>query len=146
MKVEGYTFAAIGAFLVVTDVIYWFLSKDPTGTACLLLSGFLAGLIAYYLLFTANRLGPRPEDLGDAEISDGAGDVGFFAPFSYWPIMLAAAFATTTMGLFFGPWLFILGFFCVVVTASGLLFEFYVGAGAAARARAYEDVEVSAHH
>ena len=38
MKIEGYVFAFIAAFLVPVTIVYWVLSQDPTGTTCLALS------------------------------------------------------------------------------------------------------------
>ena len=32
---------------------------------------------------------PRPEDRKDAEIADGAGELGFFPPYSWWPLWCA---------------------------------------------------------
>ena len=53
--------------------------------------------------------------------------MGFFAPHSWWPIAMAAAFTLTILGLAFGPFLVMIGFVALVVTASGFLFEYYVG-------------------
>jgi hypothetical protein len=75
MKVEGYLFAFIAVFLGGVDVIYWFTSHDPTGTTALALGAGLGTLTGFYLLFTARRIEPRPEDLDDADISDGAGEL-----------------------------------------------------------------------
>ena len=127
MKVEGTLFAVYFFFFVVVTAVYWLWSGDPTGTACLALVGGLSVMIGYYLLFTARRMEARPEDLGDAEISDGVGEMGFFSPHSYWPIMLAAAFTVTTLGIVIGPWLFGVGLLAVLITVSGFLFEYYVG-------------------
>lgn len=127
MKVEGLLFAVYAMFLVASSAVYWLLSGDPTGSTCILLAGGLAFIVGYYLLFTARRMEARPEDRPDAEISEGSGEMGFFSPHSWWPIYLAGAFTVTTLGLVFGPWLFLIGFFGVLVTASGFLFEYYVG-------------------
>ncbi len=127
MRVEGYLFGFIAAFLLPVTIIYWLLSKDPTGTACLVMSIGLGFLVAYYLLFTARRMDARPEDRPDSEISEGSGEVGFFPPHSWWPIMLAASFATTMIGLVIGPFLALIGGVMLFISASGLLFEYYVG-------------------
>lgn len=127
MKVEGLLFAIYAMFLVASSTVYWFLSYDPTGTTCIALSGGLAFIVGYYLLFTARRMEARPEDRADAEISEGSGEMGFFPPHSYWPIYLAGAFSLTTLGLVFGVWLFLIGLFFVVVASGGFLFEYYVG-------------------
>ena len=127
MKVEGLLFGVYAVFLILVTAVYWLLSQDPTGTACLLLSGFLAFMVGYYLWFTARRMEARPEDRGDADISEGSGEMGFFSPHSWWPIYTAGAFTITAIGLIFGPWLFLIGFVLVLITSMGFLFEYYVG-------------------
>lgn len=128
MKVEGYLFAGLTVFLVAVGAFYGVISDDEwVGTTCLVLSGGLALIIAYYLLFTARRMDLRPEDRPDAEISEGSGEVGFFAPYSWWPIALAAAFTVTMVGTIIGPFLIVIGGVALLVAVSGLLFEYYVG-------------------
>ncbi len=127
MKIEGYLFGFIALFLVPVTAVYWVLSEDPAGTTMLALSFGLAFMVGYYLLFTARRMEARPEDRPDAEISEGSGEVGFFPPHSWWPIAMATAFAVTTLGLVFGPFLLLIGFGALAVTACGFLFEYYVG-------------------
>ena len=127
MKIEGYVFAFIAAFLVPVTVVYWVLSQDPTGTTCLALSIGLTFMVGYYLLFTARRMEARPEDRPDADISEGSGEVGFFPPHSWWPIALAASFAMVMVGLIIGPFLAMIGALMLTVSTLGLLFEYYVG-------------------
>ncbi|MGZ6791710.1 MAG: cytochrome c oxidase subunit 4 [Mycobacteriales bacterium] len=127
MKVEGFIFALLAVFFIPVAAVYWLVSRDPTGFTCLLLSGGFAFIVGYYVLFTARRMDARPEDRDDAEIAEGAGEVGFFAPHSWWPMILAGAFALTTIGLVFGPFLVVIGFFAVLVAAAGFVFEYYVG-------------------
>jgi hypothetical protein len=72
--------------------------------------------------------GPRPEDRDDAEISEGAGEVGFFSPGSYWPIGLALAAVTAGVGLVYVMWwLVAAGLLFVLLGTGGLLFEYYTG-------------------
>jgi len=127
VKVEGKVFAVIAVFLAGASLVYWYMSKDPTGAVALAFSTGLAFLLGYYLLFTARRMPPRPEDVGEAEISDGAGEVGFFSPHSWWPIALAAGAALGALGLVFGVWLIIIGAVTLLSALTGLLFEYYVG-------------------
>jgi hypothetical protein len=127
MKVEGALFAFMSLFFAVVTAVYWLTSRDPTGTACLALTGGLAFIIGYYLLFTARRMDARPEDRLDGEIAEGAGEVGFFAPHSWWPIALAGSFATVGAGLVFGPFLLAIGFGLIAVSVVGFTFEYYVG-------------------
>jgi len=127
VKIEGYLFGFMAAFLLPVTVVYWLLSKDPAGTTLLALSIGLAFMIGYYLLFTARRMEARPEDRPDAEISEGSGEIGFFPPHSWWPIALAGAFTTTMLGTVFGPFLIAIGAGMLTIALFGLLFEYYVG-------------------
>ena len=127
MKIEGTLFGVYAAFLIVASVIYWYFSHDWTGTTCLVMSVLLSFMISYYLWFTSRRMEARPEDRPDAEISEGAGEVGFFAPHSWWPIAMAASFTVTALGLIIGKFLIIIGGVALLYTVTGLLFEFYLG-------------------
>ena len=127
MRIEALLFAALAAFLAPVSAIYWYLSRDFVGTTCLTFSVLLAFMIAYYLWFTARRMEARPEDRPDAEISEGAGEVGFFPPHSWWPIAMAASFTVTLVGLVIGPFLVLIGAGFLGVALAGLLFEYYVG-------------------
>ena len=127
MKVEGWLFGAIAVFLIPVTVIYWYWSNDPTGTTALVLTFGLCFLIGYYLLFTARRIEPRPEDKPDATIEEAAGDLGFFSPYSWWPLAVAAACAVMFLGIVFGWWLFILAVPFVALAVIGFVFEYYRG-------------------
>ena len=59
---------------------------EVIGTTALILSGGLALIIGSYFWFVSRRIDPRPEDRLDADIAEGAGELGFFSPGSYWPI------------------------------------------------------------
>ena len=47
---------------------------------------------------------PRPEDRKDGEIADGAGELGFFPPYSWWPLWCAMALGTMVFGTAMGAW------------------------------------------
>jgi Cytochrome c oxidase subunit IV len=128
VKVEGYIFAAGVIFFGLVTPIYWLLSEDPTGTAALALTTGLALLVSFYLLFTARRLpGPRPEDRKDAEISDGAGELGFYSPHSWWPLFVALGAAGAAVGVAIGWWLVFYTAPVLVLAAIGFVFEYYRG-------------------
>ena len=76
MKIEGWLFGMGFVFFVPISVVYWFLSGDPVGTTALALSGALAFLIAFYVLYTAKRVYPRPEDRLDANVDAASGNRG----------------------------------------------------------------------
>jgi drug/metabolite transporter (DMT)-like permease len=127
MKVEGWLFLGCGIFFGVTDIVYWYLSKDPTGTTALALAVGLAVLTGFYVLFTGRRLPERPEDNPKGEIEQGTGEIGFFSPHSWWPLFLAFACAVAAAGLAIGWWLFLMGLLFVVFASIGFVFEYYRG-------------------
>ena len=131
MKVESLIFNIIAAFCVIAAVVYGFWAKEPIGTTALVLSAGLTGLIGGFFWFVSRRIDARPEDRKDADIADGAGELGFFSPGRYWPFGIALS--TGLMGLalaFFYPWLIITAGVAILITVGGLLFEYYVGQNA----------------
>jgi hypothetical protein len=86
-----------------------------------------------YFWLVSRRIDPRPEDDPDAEMTDGAGEVGFFSPGSYWPFGLALAALVAGLGLvYWQVWLIAAGIIGVLGATGGLLFEYYTGARRAA--------------
>ena len=74
MKVEGGLFIGCAVFFAGADIVYWYFSHDPTGTAALAFAVGLAFLTGFYVLFTGRRLPKRPEDDLEGEIEEGAGE------------------------------------------------------------------------
>ena len=131
MKVEAAIFNIVSVTLVVFAVVYGFWAQEPIGTTALALSAGLTILVGGFFWFISRRIDARPEDRKDAEMADGAGELGFFSPASYWPLGIALSAATTALGLaFFYPWLILIGLVSVLITVGGLLFEYYVGQNA----------------
>lgn len=127
MKIEGALFALGTLFYGIVAAAYWFITGEIVGTTALALTGGLAFLVAFYLLFTARRVGTRPEDDPLALIEDAEPDYGFFSPHSWWPIAVALATGVTILGLVFAVWLLILGVGLLMLTLVGFVFEYYVG-------------------
>jgi hypothetical protein len=125
MKVEGWLFAAGFFFFAISAVIYGLLAEEPVGTVALAFTAGLSFLIGYYLLFTARRIDPRPEDSKVAEIAEGAGELGFYSPHSWWPLAVAFCAALTFTGIVIGWWLFIIGAIGAGLAVIGLVFEYY---------------------
>ena len=127
MHVEARLFEFLTAFFFVAAIVYVILSHEPVGSAGLFLTGGLSLIISTYFRFVARRLEMRPEDNPDAEVSDGAGDVGFFSPGSYWPIGVAAAAATVGISLaFFQVWLLVIALVLLLLAVGGLVFEYHI--------------------
>jgi Cytochrome c oxidase subunit IV len=135
MKVEARIFDLVTGFCFFIAVVYgvttyyWSgFGVEPVGLVALILTGGLSLIAGSYLRFISRRIDPRPEDREDAEVSDGAGELGFFSPGSYWPIGLAASAATAGLALaFFHVWLLVIAIVMVLVTVGGLVFEYHTG-------------------
>lgn len=127
MKVEGWLFAAGFFFFGLASLIYGLLAEEPVGTVALAFTAGLAFLVGYYLLFTARRIDRRPEDSRDAEIAEGAGELGFYSPHSWWPLPVAFFAAIAFLGIIFGWWLFLIGAGGAGLSVIGLVFEYYRG-------------------
>ena len=127
MKFEGTLFIGCAIFFGAADIVYWYFSKDPTGTTALALSVGLAFLTGFYLLFTGRRLPERPEDNPEGEIAEGTGELGFFSPHSWWPLYVGLAAALAAFGVAVGWWLFLIGLLAIFLTTIGFVFEYYRG-------------------
>ncbi|WP_199430196.1 cytochrome c oxidase subunit 4 [Qaidamihabitans albus] len=135
MKVEARIFDIVTVFAFLVAAVYGVMTAymtedgvEPIGTVALILTGGLALLVGSYFRFIARRIEPRPEDTEEAEISDGAGELGFFSPGSYWPVALAAAAAIAGVALaFFQVWLLIMAIVALLIAIGGLVFEYHTG-------------------
>ena len=127
MKVEGWTFILGFVFYLVVGGAYRYFSGDIVGTTLLALTGALAFLVAFYTLYTAKRVYPRPEDRADGEIDEADPEYGFFSPNSWWPLVVGLGAATTALGLAFAAWVVVFGIFVLMLGVVGWLFEYYRG-------------------
>jgi len=127
VKTTGMLMGILTAFFAIVTPIYWFMSKDPTGTSALVLTVLLALLITFYLLVQARRLPPQPEDDAKGEIADVAGEYGFFSPYSWWPLALAFSLAIVALSLAFGTWLLLIGVGVGAFSLLGWVYEYYRG-------------------
>ena len=134
MKAEAWIFGACTVFFVLVTPSYWFVTDggdsgaDWTGTSALTMTTLLAAMITVYLGFHAKKMDPRPEDRKDGEIADGAGELGFFPPYSWWPLWCGLTLAVMVFGVAAGAWwLFIIGCAVGAIALSGLVFEYYRG-------------------
>lgn len=134
MKTEWRIFGAVALFLFLAAAVYGWWSytdlggTDWIGTIALVLSGLLCLMCGGYFWFVSRRIEPRPEDRDDAEIQEGAGEIGFFSPGSYWPLGLGVATVLAGLGMVYWQWwLIAAGLLAVLGTTGGLLFEYYTG-------------------
>ena len=129
MRVEARIFEIITAFFFISAVIYGLWSRgEPVGTVAITLTGGLTFIVGTYFRFVSRRVRMRPEDNVTAEISDGAGELGFFSPGSYWPFGMALGASVLAYALALGQWwMVVIGAAVVIGTVTGLVFEYHVG-------------------
>src|SRR5919206_5083136 len=106
MRVEARIFLGVALFLWIASMVYaiWTGAEsghgvEAAGLAALILSGGLLAISGSFFWFVSRRIDPRPEDRNDAEIAEGAGELGFFSPGSYWPIAIAFGAMMTAVGM-----------------------------------------------
>ena len=85
--------------------------------------GFMSLFLAFYIKNTDKRQGVVPEDRLDANIEDGDSEIGYFAPWSWWPFFLGLFGAICFAALAVGWWLFFIGFPLALVALIGFVFE-----------------------
>ena len=137
MRTEYKIFGGVAGFLFAAAALYGFWTHGATGqtewigVVALTLSGLLCTMCATFFMFVSRRIEPRPEDREDGEIAEGAGEIGFFSPGSYWPFAIGLSAALMGLALaFWYAWLIIIAGFALLITIGGLLFEYYVGQNA----------------
>ena len=108
--------------IIDTGVVEWI------GSIAIGLSGILATFIAFYLqVQLRNQGGVLPEDRLDADIDDGDPELGFYSPWSWWPLMLAAGAAIAMLGFSVGIWVAFYAIPVVLIALVGWSYEYYRG-------------------
>lgn len=125
MKAERWIFVLIALFFVVVAPIYWFMSREIVGTVALLLTLAFFAMVGAYLWIQSRKIDPRPEDRKDAEIVEGAGEVGFFPSSSIWPFWTALTVTIMALGPVFGWWLTLLGIGMGIWALTGWTYQYY---------------------
>lgn len=130
MKFNGNLFYFLAAFYGVDTAGYiiWFANSnnggfEPIASAALAMLAVMSLFLGFYLQKTHKTQGVVPEDRLDGNIEDGDSEIGFFAPWSWWPFFLGAFAAICFASLAVGWWLFFIGFPLSLVALIGFVFE-----------------------
>ena len=129
MKINARIFLILTVFYIIDTagyVIWSFGSNgklEVIGTAAIAMLVFLSGFIAFYLYRTDKAQGSVPEDQFEAKIEDGDAEIGFFAPWSWWPFLLGLFGAMAFASLAIGWWLFFIAIPLALVAVIGFVFE-----------------------
>ena len=125
MKSNYRLFLGLSIFYFIIAVVYLQVGGEVLGFTGMLLSGCLAGMVGFYMWFTNRRIGAvLPEDNLTAEISDGAGELGFYSPHSWWPLPVALAACAAGLGLVLGWWLTIIAIPTLIISIIGFVTEY----------------------
>lgn len=134
MKFGYRLFIFLFIFYAIVTGVYAYFAQEPVGIVALALSAGLALIIGYYFWFINRRTGGvLPEDNLQAEIADGAGELGFFSPHSWWPLPVALSATAAGVGLIIGWWLTLIAVGALLVSVLGFVLE-------------YEHPSSSSHH
>lgn len=125
MKANWQLFLGLAVFYFALAIFYYFIGGEAVGITGMTLAACLAGMVGFYLWFTAKRIGrDLPEDIATAEIADGAGELGFYSPHSWWPLPVAASATALALSLIIGWWLTLITLGALVVSIIGFVTEY----------------------
>jgi hypothetical protein len=125
MKIGYQLFNGLAVFYLLTAVLYWQIGGEAVGITAIGLSGGLAFIVGFYLWFTDRRSGGTlPEDNLEGEIADRAGEMGFFAPHSWWPLPVGLAMTAVGLGLIIGWWLTLIAAGVLIFSVIGFVLEY----------------------
>ena len=125
MKASFRLFFGLMIFYFLTGAIYWWVGGEAVGITAITLSGALAGLVGFYLWYTTRRIAyVLPEDNNVGEIADGAGELGFYSPHSWWPLPVAIFACVSGLGLIIGWWLTLIGVGGLLISILGFVTEY----------------------
>jgi len=128
VKIQGKMFLWLSLFLLAVAITYGLWSKEPVGTTALFLAFGLAIMVGYYLAFTARRVDTGAQDNKEADVADDAGELGFFSPWSWQPLVLGLGGAFAFLGVAIGWWLVYVSAPLLLIGLFGWVFEYYHGA------------------
>jgi len=134
MKTNINLFWVLAAFFVVLTTVYVLWSIIDTertewvGAIALGLCAVLSLFIAFYLRVVNKSIGGMlPEDRLDADVDDGDAEIGYFSPWSWWPVFVAGAAALMFLGLAVGIWIAFYAIPLVLIGIVGWVYEYYRG-------------------
>lgn len=125
MRANWQLFSGLAIFYLILSVVYWQVGGEAVGITGMLLAACLAGMIGFYIWFTQKRIGLiLPEDRPLAEIAEGAGELGFYSPHSWWPLPVAMSAMALGLSLLIGWWLTLIALGALVVSIIGFVTEY----------------------
>jgi len=135
MRANTNLFWILFGFMLLADAAYtiwsliWYGGEvEWVGTVGIGLAAILSAFLAFYLGRVHKAQGAElPEDLLDSNIDDGDPEMGFYSPWSWWPIILAGGGALMVLGLAVGFWISFIAGAVLLIAIVGWVFEYYRG-------------------
>jgi hypothetical protein len=134
MKTSIAVLWVLAVYFFILTVVYTVWSVIDTsevewiGSIAIGLSGVLSVFIAFYLqIQLKNQGGVLPEDRLEAEIDEGDPEIGFYSPWSWWPLVIAAGTALAFLGLAVGFWVSLYAIPIVLISLIGWTYEYHRG-------------------
>lgn len=129
MRLESNVFWIPSVFFFVAATAYGIFTgwNEWVGLTCILLSGGMFIMVGIYFKMLEKRHGVRPEDNEVADISELSGEQGVYAPWSWWPLVMAAGAALAFVAMAVGWWIMVPAAVVGVVGTVGWVFEFSTG-------------------
>lgn len=134
MKTSIAVLWVLAVYFFILTVVYTVWSVIDTsevewiGSIAIGLSGVLSMFIAFYLQVQfKNQGGVLPEDRLEAEIDEGDPEIGFYSPWSWWPLVIAAGTALAFLGLAVGFWVSLYAIPIVLISLIGWTYEYHRG-------------------
>lgn len=120
MRLEAGLWTGVTAYFVGIAPIYAWSGGSVAGVAALVAGAAFGGLLAGWSWRWSRTHAERPEDRGDADASDGSGEVGVVAASSLRPLGLGAGMCIALAGVPLGSWMVAAGV-AIVASQVGLL-------------------------
>lgn len=135
MKTNARIFYILTVFYAIDAVIYGWLSTqweadnklEVIGTAAIAMLAILSAFVGFYIDKSARAMGGiAPEDR-DGNIEEGDSEIGFFSPWSWWPLALGIGSALAFASLAIGWWLTFIAIPLALIALIGFVFEYSRG-------------------
>lgn len=126
MKTMSRILTVMSIFFIMLGIIYGILTRfqELVGAPAILLCGIMGFMISIYIDRHLKTIDQPLQDTPDAEIADENYEYGFYSPWSWWPILLAAGAGICFFGLAVGWWIIPFGAVVAFVGLIGLVYEY----------------------
>lgn len=129
MKLLSNIFGLIGIFLIPVGIVYGLMThfSEWAGFPAILATAVMCLFLWYFLSFTDKHHPDMPYENLEGEIADGAGDYGFYSPWSWWPLFIGFSCSIAVVGLAVDWWIVLLAIPFAATAVIGWVYEYNRG-------------------